>query len=145
MGILTRAVAALALQVAVAMSAVAADQAYLWDLEGVWQGLYIYPSAAQRPVPFTMTVRVNGDVCRGRIEEPNTFGHPSAPLLYANVQCQLVVGTGPPRLLFRKVYDGTGGQSHSVDYEGEMASDRNGITGTWRIGTQSGRFSLIRQ
>jgi hypothetical protein len=99
----------------------------------------------QRPVEFTANIQVTGSRCRGRTEEPNTFGDRSAPRLYANFDCELVIGRGPPRLIFRKVYDGTGGQSHGVEYEGEIASDRAGITGTWRIGTELGRFSLIKQ
>ena len=145
MGGLKHVVIALALHVAFAASASASDRIDLSDLDGVWRGMYTYSDQAQRPVEFTMTLQTTGNRCRGRIEEPNTFGHPSAPRLYAYVDCQLVVGRGPPRLMFRKVYDGTGGQSHGVDYDGEIASDLRGITGTWRLGTQAGRFSLIRQ
>jgi hypothetical protein len=133
---------ALALQAAMTASALAID---LRDLDGAWWGMYTYADRTRRPVEFTMDIRVAGNTCQGRIEEPNTFGHPSAPRLYANSDCRLLIGGGPPRLIFRKTYDGTGGQSHSVDYEGEIATDMQGITGTWRLGTQSGRFSLIKQ
>jgi hypothetical protein len=136
------AILAFALQLALAASALAVD---LRDLDGVWWGMYTYADRTKRPVEFTMDIRVSGDTCRGRIEEPNTFGNPSAPRLYANTDCRLLIGGGPSRLIFRKTYDGTGGQSHSVDYEGEIASDLRGITGVWRLGTQSGRFSLIKQ
>ncbi len=133
---------ALALQFALAASALAID---LRDLDGMWWGMYSYADRTKRPVEFTMDIRVVGNSCQGRIEEPNTFGLPSAPRLYANTDCRLLIGGGAPRLMFRKTYDGTGGQSHTVDYEGEIASDYLGITGVWRIGTQSGRFSLIKQ
>lgn len=122
---------------------VAGQYAALADLGGMWQGVYA-GGLNPRPVNFVMTLQVYGNTCRGRIEEPNTFGHPSAPRLYANVECRLVVGR-PPRLVFRKVYDGTGGQSHSVDYDGEISLDGRSVTGTWRIGTLSGGFSLIKQ
>lgn len=145
MGRLKQTAIALALQLSLATSAIASDRIDLSDLAGTWQGMYTYSTQNQRPVEFTMTVQVYGNTCRGRIDEPNTFGHPSAPRLYADVGCQLVVGRGPPRLMFRKVYDGTGGQSHSVDYDGEISADRRGVTGVWGLGTQSGRFSLIKQ
>jgi hypothetical protein len=140
-----RAVIALALQCMLSASAFAQDRITLFDMQGTWRGTYTYPDAQKRQVEFIMTIRVDGGSCRGRIEEPNTFGSPSTPWLYANTDCQLILGRGPPRLLFRKVYDGTGGQSHGVDYDGDIASDGRAVNGTWRIGTQSGRFSLIKQ
>jgi hypothetical protein len=137
-----RGIIALALQFAFAASALAIE---LGELDGMWWGMYTYADRAKRPVEFTIDIRVAGSSCQGRIEEPNTFGDPLVPRLYANTDCRLLIGGGQPRLMFRKTYDGTGGQSHSVDYEGEVASDGRGITGVWRIGTQSGRFSLIKQ
>lgn len=121
----------------------AAEEMVLAALDGMWQGVY---SGGQnpRPVNFVMTLQVHGNSCRGRIEEPNTFGHPSAARLYANVECRLVA-VRPQRLVFRKTYDGTGGQSHSVDYDGEISVDGRSVTGSWRIGTLSGPFSLARQ
>lgn len=123
----------------------AATQVALTDVSGIWRGVFAYSNSGQPPVQFMMTLQVYGNTCRGRTEEPNTFGNPSAARLYANVECYLAAGGGSPRLMLRKVYDGTGGQSHGVDYEGEIASDRRSITGIWRIGSQSGRFSLIKQ
>ena len=123
----------------------ASDRVYVSDLAGSWHGLYTYSRQGARPVEFTVTIQVDDSICRGRTEEPNTFGNTAAPRLFANFNCQLITGRGAPRLVFRKTYDGTGGQSHSVDYDGEIASDRAGITGTWRLGTESGRFSLLKQ
>lgn len=117
----------------------------LAGLAGTWQGVYSYPDQGRDPVAFTMTLEVRGDTCRGRSEEPNTFGAPSVTHLYANVECQVVDGTLSPRLIFKKTYDGTGGQTHSVDYLGDLSPDSRSVTGTWRIGTQSGRFSLTKQ
>ena len=94
---------------------------------------------------FVLTLEVAGGACRGRTEEPNTFGHPSAPKLFANIQCSLTTGPGRPRLALRKVYDGTGGQSHGVDYVGELSADGRSITGTWSLAGNSGRFTLSRQ
>jgi hypothetical protein len=116
----------------------------LADLTGTWRGAYSYSNPG-RPVEFVLTLEVAGGACHGRTEEPNTFGHPSAPKLFANIQCSLTTGPGPPRLAMRKVYDGTGGQSHGVDYVGELSADGRSITGTWSLAGSSGRFTLSTQ
>lgn len=116
----------------------------LAGLSGTWKGTYSYANPGQRPVEFVLTLEVVGSTCRGRTEEPNTFGHPSAPKLFANIQCSLTAGPGPPRLAMRKVYDGTGGQSHGVDYAGELSADGRSIAGTWSLAGSSGRFTLSR-
>jgi hypothetical protein len=117
----------------------------LAGLAGTWRGAYFYANSRQRPVEFVLTLEVEGGVCRGRTEEPNTFGHRSAPKLFASVQCSLTTGTGFPRLVMRKVYDGTGGQSHAVDYVGELSADGRSLTGTWSLAGGSGSFRLSRQ
>lgn len=114
-------------------------------LAGSWKGTYVYAGQGRRPVEFTLAVQVRGSACRGRTEELNTFGTPSVPKLYANVECRLLAGTVPRRVVLRKVYDGTGGQSHSIDYAGDLSLDGRNITGTWTVGAQSGRFWLSRQ
>jgi len=117
----------------------------LADLAGTWRGIYSYAGQSRSPVEFLMSLQVHGDTCQGRIEEPNTFGVPSVRQLYANVECQVVDGMASPRLKLKKTYDGTGGQFHSVDYLGDISVDRRSVTGTWRLGTQSGDFSLTKQ
>jgi len=143
MASLTRVVAVVGGYSCLAVSAFA--QATLADLDGVWRGVYSYVSLDRRPVEFVLCLRAQGDACRGRSEEPNTFGHPSAALLLADVDCRLLAGKDASRLMLRKVYDGTGGQFHAVDYEGSVSQDRRSVAGTWRIGTRSGRFSLAKQ
>jgi uncharacterized caspase-like protein len=117
----------------------------LEGLAGTWRGTYAYADRSQRPVEFTLTLDVYGNVCRGRTEEPNTFGHRSAAKLFANIECNVTMGVGPPKLTLRKVYDGTGGQTHGVSYTGEISADGRSIGGTWTTGTTSGRFSMIKQ
>jgi hypothetical protein len=114
-------------------------------LAGTWKGFFFYSNPSRRPVAFTLTLEVFGGICRGRTEEPNTFGNRVEPKLFANVECSLIAGSAPPRLALRKVYDGTGGQSHGVDYIGEVSPDGRSITGTWTLPGGSGRFSLSRQ
>jgi hypothetical protein len=58
-------------------------QGVLAGLAGTWQGVCSYPERGRDPVAFTMTLEVRGDTCRGRTEEPNTFGAPSVTHLYA--------------------------------------------------------------
>jgi hypothetical protein len=125
---------------------VVAQQVVLADLAGMWRGEYTYLSQKNRaPVQFVMSLQVYANSCRGRIEEPNTFGNPTAARLYANVECQVVTGIHSPRLLLRKTYDGTGGVSHSIDYVGDVSPDHRMVSGTWNIRTDFGRFSVARQ
>src|SRR5262245_51580161 len=84
-----RGIIALALQFAFAASALAIE---LGQLDGMWWGMYTYADRAKRPWEFTMDIRVFGSSCQGRIEEPNTFGDPSVPRLYANTACRLLIG-----------------------------------------------------
>ena len=114
-------------------------------LAGTWRGAFFYANPAQRSVEFILTLEVLGGVCRGRTEEPNTFGQPSAPKLLANVQCSLTTGPVLPRPTMRKVYEGMGGQSHGVDYVGELSADGRSVTGTWTVSGGSGRFTLSKQ
>lgn len=131
--------------IAFSTTAGASDRVHVSDLAGSWHGTFTYFRQGKRPVEFSVRITSDGNRCRGSTEERNTFGDPSASRLYANFDCHVILGQGPARLVFRKIYDGTGGQSHGVDYEGEIASDLGGVTGIWRIGTESGRFSLLRQ
>jgi uncharacterized caspase-like protein len=116
----------------------------LEDVGGAWRGTYMYADN-KPPVVFDMTINVSGNSCGGRIEEPNTFGHRSVSKLFANVACRVDTTSAGVRLVFRKTYDGTGGQSHSVDYAGEISPDGRTVTGTWSIGSTTGRFSLSKQ
>jgi hypothetical protein len=148
-----RLVAVLLLQWLLAVSLWSQSAITLTELQGTWRGTFNYPSAGRRPssdsrrqpVEFIMIIRLEGTTCRGRTEEPNTFGDRSTPKLYANTDCQVVLVGPQARLVFKKTYDGTGAQWHSVDYDGEISADGRRVLGTWRIGTQSGRFSLVKQ
>jgi uncharacterized caspase-like protein len=114
-------------------------------LAGSWRGIYTYTAPGRQPVAFVLNIQVYGEACRGRSEEANTFGTATAAKLFANIECTLIGGTVPPRLVMKKVYDGSGGQTHAVDYVGDLSSDGRSISGTWMINTESGRFRLDRQ
>jgi len=103
-----------------------------------WEGTYWYaPGSREKPVNFVLEATIEGSRLAGKITEPNTFGDPSAALLYARVEGTL---TGR-HLRFRKSYDGTGKVDHSVEYEGVMDANRE-VRGVWRISETTGRFEL---
>ena len=110
---------------------------------GRWQGRYYYAGQQGNnpPVEFEAMLEVPapGQIT-GRTSEPNTFGTPGVPFLYANIRGEIVDN----RLRFIKTYDGTGGQTHSVAYSGMFNETWTTLVGTWRINDQTGRFDLRR-
>jgi hypothetical protein len=111
------------------------------SISGVWNGMYFYPDGRQS-VAFTFAFDSQG--CRGRSEEPNTFGNPNAPKLFANLQCQTSSLSAGQTIAITKTYDGTGGVSHSVFYTGTVSPDLNQISGQWAINTTKGNFTMQR-
>jgi hypothetical protein len=103
-----------------------------------WEGQYFYADRNDPPVPFKMDLEINGNGVRGRISEPATFGDRSSPQLFANLTGILHGRT----LSFTKTYDGTGGQTHSVQYSGDISQDGQNIAGQWITGgTLYGKFA----
>jgi hypothetical protein len=94
-----------------------------------WKGSYAYIDG-RPPVPFTLTLTANGKEITGRIVEEATFGDGKSPTLSANV-----VGTSfGYEVTFTKTYDGTGGQTHTVNYRGTI--DGKTMFGFWQVGDQ---------
>jgi hypothetical protein len=110
------------------------------DLTGVWHGLYAYPRFAS-PVYFVATLIGGGSFVSGTTHEAVT-GSMGAPLtLFATLDG----GRSGSAVDFTKLYDGTGGWSHSVAYEGLLNDAGDEIDGTWRLRADwSGRFLMIR-
>ena len=106
-------------------------------LTGSWHGTYGY-SDARPPVRFLFQANIAGNVIRGRISEPNTFGTPGVPYLFANVYGTISGDT----IQFTKTYDGTGGQSHAVQYYGRINRASKQITGSWSLSGASGSFTM---
>lgn len=104
------------------------------DLASAWTGYYHYNDGRQ-PVPFRMTLRFNGNSFRGRVTEPATFGT-GASMLSADVTGTITDG----KVVFTKTYDGTGGQTHPVQYYGTLSPDGQKMSGGWLIETMSGTF-----
>jgi hypothetical protein len=137
-----RAFAMLAVAGAALLPALAAAQG-AEALAGTWEGTYRYvASTGQRDVPFRLEMNVRGTSVTGRMSEPNTFGENPAPNLFANV-IGIIEGR---RLRVIKTYDGTGGASHSVYYEGTLDGTGRSIEGTWTISDRwTGGFRMTRR
>lgn len=106
-------------------------------LTGVWSGYYGYDGAASPNVQFQMNAEGQGRTFTASTVEPNTFGDRTTWFLTANVAGTLSAGGG---VNFVKTYDGTGGQTHSVQYSGTLSG--RCITGRWAIGAAGGPFKM---
>lgn len=106
---------------------------------GTWEGNYRYDGdPGKGATRFILTAVVNGTQLSGKISEPNTFGNESANFLGANIDGS-IEGT---LVRFSKRYDGTGGQSHSVQYEGILDRASGTVRGQWAIGRRTGSFEM---
>ncbi|MCB1693141.1 MAG: caspase family protein [Pseudomonadales bacterium] len=110
------------------------------DLSGSWSGRYYYEDG-RNSVPFVIDLYDTNGSLEGRVSEPATFGAPGARSLYANLAGKV----DGKVMTFRKTYDGSGGQRHSVDYQGELDADLMSAKGRWRIPGASGRFEIYRR
>lgn len=107
-------------------------------LSGVWVGYYGY-DAIPKQVEFQMKLSASGSRFSGASVEDNTFGDASVLFLTAT----LIGSVGPGGAVqFTKTYDGTGGQSHSVEYGGALDSTGHCISGKWHIAQTSGPFKM---
>lgn len=100
------------------------------NLAGTWRGTYSYVFTDAAPVEFTVTIKADGDWLSGRISEPNTFGDKTSDKLFADIK-GAVFEDG--RIVLVKKYDGTGGVSHFVQYEGYLDQRQGTIRGKWLI------------
>lgn len=108
------------------------------SISGRWSGSYA--GSGNRTTPFELVLTQTGSRLSGRVTEPNLFGDASARFLYANV----VGRRDGNRITFTKTYDGTGGQTHSVAYEGQLDRTGRRVTGTWQLRGASGSFEMSR-
>ncbi len=109
-------------------------------LTGEWQGFYVQ-GPDNRSVPFTASLTERGDGrLAGTTLESNTFGDNSSFWLFADVLGNVSGET----VRWTKVYDGTAGQSHSVQYEGRITNGGRRIVGTWSLSGAGGSFEMAR-
>lgn len=109
------------------------------SLTGAWTGAYLYPYS-QRQTPFNATLDETAGAFTGTIDEPNTFGWQSVERLSANVRGR----RDGLQLSFIKHYDGTGGASHTVAYQGAVDAEFTRVDGTWSVREWSGPFFMER-
>jgi hypothetical protein len=107
-------------------------------LNGVWLGYYGYGDATDR-VQFQLKAMRAGAAFTATTIEPNTFGTKDALFLTADVAGTVSADGG---VRFTKTYDGTGGQTHSVQYAGALDATKRCISGTWKIDATTGPFRL---
>lgn len=110
-------------------------------IAGVWNGTIFYLDG-RAPKPFTFTFGAIG--CRGRGDEPNTFGDQTSTRLYSNLECATNTLTLGQIFTIKKTYDGTAGATHTVVYRGTVSSDVRQISGQWTAGSNHGNFVLQR-
>lgn len=119
-----------------------------FDLTGRWSGVYFYPVDPDwnpdddlPPTPFTADLKDAGGRVTGTTLEPDVLGPPGSPPIPATIEGERM-GT---RLDFTKFPDG-GGQTHSIDYHGDISADGNVVSGDWIIhGDWSGTFRMQRR
>jgi len=109
------------------------------SLTGLWNGLFSYPHLFE-PTSFVAILIEQGARFSGTTHEPCTRGPNLGGLLYATIEGHRD-GAG---VSFIKTYDGTGGWTHSVTYEGRLNSDGTEIEGRWTTSGWSGKFLMLR-
>jgi len=110
-------------------------------LTGIWDGLYSYTQSGQLESTFTAVLFQSGAGLSGTIHETMRRRHARDVAASAFVEGS-VDGL---RVSFSKTYDGSGGQTHMVVYDGRFSGDE--IEGSWTIPSvagNSGRFLMIR-
>ena len=109
------------------------------SLTGLWNGLYSYPQLFE-PTSFVAILIEQGARFGGTTHEPCTRGSNLGGLLYAMIE-----GNREGSIVsFNKTYDGTGGWTHSVAYEGLLNGDGTEIEGRWKTSGWSGKFLMLR-
>ncbi|HUO92830.1 MAG TPA: hypothetical protein VMU22_07905 [Rhizomicrobium sp.] len=110
------------------------------SLTGVWQGFYSYPRALA-PVQFTATLIESQSWLTGTTHEPMDVGPNKGETIYAT----LSGSRDGMSVTFDKTYDGSGGRTHTIHYEGTLSEDGTEIEGRWIIrASWAGRFLMIR-
>jgi hypothetical protein len=109
------------------------------SLTGVWQGQFsqvVGPGCS-----FTATLMELGPYLSGSTHEPGDSRGGVAEDRFAFIE-----GARNGRSIrFVKTYDGSGGWTHSVAYEGKLSNDGTEIEGHWAIeGRASGTFLMLR-
>ena len=109
------------------------------SLTGLWNGLFSYPDLFE-PTSFVAILIEQGARFSGTTHETCTRGPNLGSLLYATIEGHREGAA----VSFIKTYDGTGGWTHSVAYEGLLNGDGTEIEGRWKTSGWSGKFMMLR-
>jgi len=110
------------------------------NLTGLWNGLFSYPRRYD-PTPFVAILVQSGASFSGTTHEPCAIKRIPGGFLYATLRGQ----RAGLAVTFVKTYDGTGGWTHAVKYEGMLRDDGTEIEGRWCVpGSWSGKFLMVR-
>lgn len=116
------------------------------SITGVWQGLYTYLTEADMPEShFTATLIEAGGLVSGTIHEVMNRYRGGRTPANATVEGR----REDSRVVFMKSYNGVGGLTHQVHYDGVLDEAGYEIEGHWTIyslrsGRFEGRFLMVR-
>lgn len=111
------------------------------SLTGAWSGAYSYPNNAGPETVFNVRIEEVGGAFTGALQEPNLLHPDFGPVTTADIEG---VRSGSA-VSFTKFYNGSGGMSHAVGYEGLADSALMRIDGKWTVpGEWSGTFFMTR-
>lgn len=111
------------------------------SLSGAWSGAYRYPGDVGPETVFNVQIEEVGSAFTGALQEPNLLHPGRAPVVTAEIEG---VRNGA-QVSFAKFYDGSGGMSHAVQYDGTADAALERIEGRWTIpGVWSGTFFMLR-
>lgn len=109
-------------------------------LAGQWTGGYISSDGADVNT-FDVKLKQSGPALTGTITEVNTFGDRTRALFLTST---LVGNLRGRNVSFTKTYDGAGGASHSVEYNGELDASGRRIRGEYNAEGVGGVFEMVR-
>ena len=117
-----------------------AQPAAVASLAGDWKGGYISSGGADVN-SFDVKLKQTGANITGTITETNAFGDTSQAMFLTSTF------TGTVRagaVNFTKTYDGSGGASHSVIYQGRLDATGRRVRGTFNAAGNTGVFEMVR-
>jgi hypothetical protein len=127
----------MAIQAGQAMAA--ASRGTGFSLTGLWNGLYAYPRNLE-PTSFVAILIEQGASFSGTTHEPCAREASLGRVLYATIEGR----RDGSAVAFTKTYDGAGGWTHSVAYDGVLSGDGTEIEGRWKTSGWSGKFLMLR-
>ncbi len=110
------------------------------NLTGDWTGGYISSVGADVNT-FDIKLQQRGQALTGTITETNAFGDTGQALFLTSNLAGTFVGG---EVKFVKTYDGSGGASHAVRYQGRMDSTGRRVRGTFNAEGNTGTFEMVR-